>query len=61
VPLTPLDANNMAFSGSTAGNQSFLNGACGGPSANNGWEVRKATLAEIGLPATIATPLQFPN
>jgi hypothetical protein len=62
--LTPMagDANNVATSTAMSGVVAILNPACGASSSTNwGWELRKATLAELGLPATIATPLQLPT
>jgi hypothetical protein len=62
--LTPIggNSNNIATSAAMTGVVSILNPTCmASSSANFGWELRKATLTEIGLPATIATPLQFPT
>jgi hypothetical protein len=61
VPVS-VDANGVSWSGATSGVGSFLNGTCGLASSGNwGYEVRAATLSELGLPATIAAPLQMPT
>jgi len=61
VPIS-VDANGVSFCGAMTGVVAILNAACGTSSSGNwGWEVRKATLAELGLPATIAAPLQMPT
>jgi hypothetical protein len=61
VPMT-VDANGVSWCGAMTGVAAILNSTCTGSSSTNwGWEVRRATLAELGLPATIAAPLQMPT
>jgi hypothetical protein len=61
VPIS-VDANGVSWCGAMTGVVSILNPTCYASSSTNwGWEVRKATLAELGLPATIAAPLQMPT
>ena len=61
VPMT-VDANFVSTSGAMTGVVAILNPGCGTSSSTNwGWELRKATNAELGLPATIVAPLQLPT
>jgi hypothetical protein len=63
VPIT-VDANGVSLATASEGVMAILNATSGcstSSSTNWGWEVRKATLAELGLPATIAAPLQMPT
>jgi hypothetical protein len=62
VPLT-VDANFISLSAAMTGVAGFLNPACGSvttPPANSGFELKKVTNAQIGLPDTIAAPLKLP-
>jgi hypothetical protein len=68
VPKT-FDANFVSMSEIVSGVQAILNnptpttptGCAPSTSSQYGWALRKATMTELGLPATIAGPLQLPT
>jgi hypothetical protein len=62
VVPSSVDANGVSMSAATTGVVMILNPTCSASTTTNYcWEVRKATMTELGLPATIGAPLQMPT